>query len=313
MTETVNITRKRTGTKIEWTHRRREDGTYTPGYTFNPWWGCQRVSPGCEHCYAEAFALRTGHRIWGPTAPRRFFGEAHWGEPLKWNERARKLGEQHLVFCASMADWAEVPRDLQLLAALTQERVKLFELVEKTRNLTWLMLTKRPENIMEVTPAHWRGGFPDNVWVLTTAENQEYLDKRAPELLKVPAAVHGLSVEPMLGRVDMRRYLRKPGTRCAASEASGLHGVNWVIFGGESGASPRKCVVPYVAEGVEQCAEYGVAAFVKQLGRYPLVDAGDLLGEFLRPLKLRDPKGGDWDEWPENLRRLRVREFPTGA
>jgi protein gp37 len=80
-------------TAISWTH-----------HTFNPWWGCQRVSPGCTNCYAETFDKRIGGKHWGPTAPRRFFGPKHWAEPLKWARAAAKAGERHRVFCASMAD-----------------------------------------------------------------------------------------------------------------------------------------------------------------------------------------------------------------
>ncbi|HEY2512934.1 MAG TPA: DUF5131 family protein, partial [Polyangiaceae bacterium] len=113
--------------KIQWTD-----------HTFNPWWGCQRVSPGCEHCYAEAFAKRTGHGVWGPTAQRRFFGEAHWKEPLKWNEAAKRSGQRARVFCASMADVFEDRWELE------PHRARLAGLIRVTPHLDWLLLTKRP-------------------------------------------------------------------------------------------------------------------------------------------------------------------------
>jgi protein gp37 len=106
---------------IEWTH-----------HTFNPWWGCVKVSPACQNCYALEFARRLGHSIWGAAAPRRFFGENHWLEPLKWNARAKADGERKRVFCASMADVFEARTDLN------SERAKLWKLIEATPWLDWL-------------------------------------------------------------------------------------------------------------------------------------------------------------------------------
>jgi len=73
-------------------------------HTFNPWWGCAKVSPGCAHCYAESLAKRTGNAVWGHESPRRFFGDSHWNEPLKWDAAAKAEGRRKRVFCASMAD-----------------------------------------------------------------------------------------------------------------------------------------------------------------------------------------------------------------
>lgn len=103
--------------KIEWTH-----------HTWNPWWGCVKVSQGCEHCYAETFAKRTGHSIWGPakTTQRRTFGDKHWAEPLKWDADAAKAGERHRVFCASMADVFEDHPQLHA------ERPRLWSLIAQT-------------------------------------------------------------------------------------------------------------------------------------------------------------------------------------
>src|SRR4051794_32502123 len=86
---------------IEWTH-----------HTFNPWWGCVKVSPACKHCYAEAWAKRTGFGLWGPRSDRRFFGDAHWREPLRWNAEAAADRTRRRVFCASMADVFEPRREL---------------------------------------------------------------------------------------------------------------------------------------------------------------------------------------------------------
>ena len=114
--------------------------------TFNPWHGCQRVSPGCELCYAETFDARFGEPHWGPKAPRRFFGDKHWNEPLKWNRAAEASGVRRRVFCASMADVFEDRPDL------VEHRLRLWKLIEATPHLDWLLLTKRPENIHRMLP-----------------------------------------------------------------------------------------------------------------------------------------------------------------
>src|SRR4051812_43046764 len=120
---------------IEWTH-----------HTFNPWWGCAKVSPACNHCYAETLANRFGGAIWGVKGQRRFFGAAHWTEPEKWNVEAGRAKSRVRVFCASMADVFEDRRDLDA------ERVKLWALVERTKSLDWLLLTKRPEHVQKLAP-----------------------------------------------------------------------------------------------------------------------------------------------------------------
>src|SRR4051812_42185869 len=120
---------------IEWTH-----------HTFNPWWGCTKVSPACNNCYAELWAKRMGHKIWGGTAPRRFFTDAHWKGPLVWNEEAQAKGERERVFCASMADVFE------RRAELNPYRERLWALIAETPWLDWLLLTKRPQNIGGMVP-----------------------------------------------------------------------------------------------------------------------------------------------------------------
>ena len=100
-------------------------------HTFNPWWGCVNVSPGCQNCYAETFAKRTGHDVWGKDGERRMFGDKHWAEPLRWNQKAAERGETVRVFCASMGDVFE-PHP-----ALTDARKRLWALIDSTRHLTW--------------------------------------------------------------------------------------------------------------------------------------------------------------------------------
>lgn len=133
-------------TKIEWaTH------------TFNPWWGCLKVSEACKNCYAEAWAKRVGQAVWGAHAPRRTFGEKHWRDPLSWNRRLNGTGRRERVFCASMADVFEDRRDLD------EHRERLWTLIEATSNLDWLLLTKRPQVVSRLAP--WGQDWPANVWL----------------------------------------------------------------------------------------------------------------------------------------------------
>jgi protein gp37 len=312
-------------TKIEWTD-----------HTFNPWWGCARVSPGCENCYAETFATgRMKLPIWGPKAERRFFSDRHWAEPLKWARSAQREGVRRRVFCASMADVFEDRADL------AEPRERLFRLIEATPALDWLLLTKRPENIQRL--CRWsvrRGGvWPSNVWLGTTAEDQKRLVARLEFLIQEAAAVRFLSVEPMLGPLDLENvtpyYIEaiKTGSPFEPTVAVDAlrghvkgpddvlpHQVNWVIVGGESGSDARPFHVEWARSVVRQCRSAGVPVFVKQLGSHPrtsgmtnpgehwpvstkLVD--DRKGGFRAALV--DRKGGDMAGWPEDLR---VREWP---
>jgi protein gp37 len=198
-------------TKIEWCH-----------HTFNPWWGCTRVSPGCEHCYAEAFAKRTGHQVWGVKAPRRLFGDEHWAEPLRWDAAAAAAGERRRVFCASMADVFEDREDLE------DQRARLYRLTRDTPWLDWLLLTKRPENAERLwenaqadadgfcLPSPWRA----NHWFGTTAEDQQRATERLPHLLAPPAAVRFVSYEPALEAVDLSRWMACPKCRGSGREPS---------------------------------------------------------------------------------------------
>lgn len=138
--------------KIEWTH-----------HTFNTWWGCVKVSPACDNCYAESLSKRFGDH-WGPKAEYRTFSDKHWNEPLRWNRAAEKAGERHRVFCASMADVFDN-------RAPEGARERLWALIRQTPHLDWLLLTKRPQNIAEMLPEDWGDGYP-NVWLGVTVENQ---------------------------------------------------------------------------------------------------------------------------------------------
>lgn len=219
---------------IEWTD-----------HTFNPWWGCIKVSSGCAHCYAETWANRYGHDVWGLGKPRRFFSDNHWQQPVKWNRDAEINGRRARVFCASMADVFEDNRQLD------GERERLWELIESTPMLDWLLLTKRPENMNILTP--WELEWPPNVWAMVTVEDQNAAETRIPHLLNIPALVKGLSVEPMLGPVALNKWITD---------------IQWVIAGGESGPKSRPMNPEWVRALRDLCIESGVAFFFKQWGNW---------------------------------------------
>jgi protein gp37 len=224
---------------IEWTH-----------HTFNPWWGCHRVSPACDNCYAETWAHRLGRQLWGARAPRRFFGDNHWREPLRWEAEAAAGQRRERVFCASMADVFEWRADLN------EHRARLFQLIDETPNLDWLLLTKRPQHILRMTP--WRDAWPHNVWVGTTVENQRFADLRLPQLLRVPARVRFLSCEPLLGPLNLRSWFN----------SRGYYPVDWIIAGGESGAHSRPMHPDWALGLLDQCQRAHVPFHFKQWGHW---------------------------------------------
>jgi protein gp37 len=223
---------------IEWTH-----------HTFNPWVGCQKVSPGCDHCYAEGWAKRTGSVQWGPHADRRRTTVDYWKKPLKWNRDATR----YRVFCASLADWLDnkVP---------DQWRVDLAALIRATPNLDWLLLTKRIENYARLAP--WVTP-PDNVWIGVTAEDQEHYDRRWKILQAIPAAVRFISYEPAIGPLTL-----------------GDTQPDWVICGGESGGKARMMDPQWARDLREECKHAGIAFFMKQMTRKAVIPLDLLVREF---------------------------------
>ncbi len=282
-------------TKIQWTD-----------HTFNCWWGCTRVSPGCENCYAETFAKRFGVQ-WGAKEKRRLFGNKHWAEPLTWNTAAAHAGERRRVFCASMADVFEARRDLD------DERTRLWTLIVQTPHLDWQLLTKRPDNMLRLTPPWWRSSWPPNAWAGCTVEDQLRADERIPDLLKVPA-LHFLSCEPLLSAVDLTRlHDDEMGARWNALTM----GIDWVICGGESGRNARPMQLDWVRSLRDQCVAAGVAFHFKQWGQSAPPD--QLPDETARAVDAQDPSfmhskfvtlrkkhdagrlldGRTWDEFPK--------------
>jgi protein gp37 len=226
---------------IEWTH-----------HTFNPWWGCAKVSPACSHCYAEAWAKRVGQELWGRSSDRRLFGDVHWRAPVEWNAEAKKRRVRRRVFCASMADVFERRSEL------ASEREKLWDLIEATPWLDWLLLTKRPQNIGNLS--RWKNEWPSNVWLGTTVENQQYAEIRLPELLQYPTTRRFLSCEPLLGPVDLSPWI--------AGRNRGPHPIDWVIAGGESGPSARAMLPGWARRLRDQCRNANIPFHFKQWGHW---------------------------------------------
>jgi protein gp37 len=234
-------------TKIEWCD-----------FTFNPWVGCTKVSPGCDHCYAEGWAKRTGQSsLWAGT--RRRTTRSNWLQPLKWNREARETGIHRKVFCASLGDVFDnqVPGEW---------RTDLFNLIWHTQHLEWLLLTKRPQNIRAMIETSSFLGLPANVWLGTTAENQEEADRRIPHLLAVPATVRFLSCEPLLGPVDISR----------------TEGIGWVIAGGESGGGKRPMNLAWMRALRDQCVAGDVPFFGKQDDKVKALPSDLLVRQFPR-------------------------------
>lgn len=224
---------------IEWTD-----------HTFNPWVGCVKVSDGCKNCYAEREMDHRLHVVeWGPQGQRRRTGDANWALPRKWNERCRKLGIRERVFCASLADVFEGRADLD------QHRSDLFRLIDETPYLDWLLLTKRPQHVEVMIPQRW-WDWPRHVWLGTSIENQEAADSRISFLSDSPATQTFLSIEPLLGPVNL--YMGDWDHRAA----------DWVIVGGESGPNARPMHPSWVRSIRDQCVDAEVPFFFKQWGEW---------------------------------------------
>ena len=272
---------------IEWT-----------GHTFNPWWGCTKVSPACDHCYAEVWAKRTGHSIWGADAPRRQLSNNYWNQPLRWDRAAALGGGRARVFCASMADVFESNRELDSL------RARLWALVERTPNLDWLLLTKRPHLARRLAP--WTRSWPRNIWLGATVENQHFADRRIRYLLDVPCQFRFLSCEPLLGPVDLSEHI------------GGLH---WIIAGGESGGRSRPTHPDWIRGLRDQCVSARVAFHFKQWGNWYPQEAYRTgherpITSFVRMSKKsagRILDGRTWDELPHGYSERSIRPWAGEA
>lgn len=249
--------------------------------TFNPWIGCTKVGPGCDHCYASVSTPTRAMGIkWGAGEARKRTSISNWNQPLKWNKQAPEsefAGRKGFwpVFCASLADVFdnEVPAEW---------RDDLWALIKATPNLTWLLVTKRIGNVAKMLPD---GGMPRNVWLLITVVNQDEADRDIPKLAHIQATVRGISYEPALESVEWPE------------------GLDWIIIGGESdqgGMKARPFDTQWAHETIYQCRNTGAAPFVKQLGSNVMAHGWQLF--FSGAAK-------DIEQWPTELR---VQEFPLG-
>jgi protein gp37 len=273
-------------TTIEWAH-----------HTFNPWIGCERVSAECRNCYAETWdarGLNGPETHWGKDAPRRRTSDANWRLPLRWDRKAAVDGVRRRVFCASLADVFEDRDDLD------PWRTDLWDLIETTPNLDWLLLTKRPENVEmlagdfaqciscglnPVDPFNWWcicGGTvrpPLNVRLGTSVGHQSSIDRVAALIDAADGAPTFLSCEPLLGPLDF-------GT-------GGLDGIDWVIAGGESGPNARPMHPDWVRSIRDVCLDSGVPFLFKQWGEFD--EHGERVG---KKVAGRILDGTTWDQVP---------------
>lgn len=255
-------------TGIEWTKGPNGE----PGFTFNPWIGCTKVSGACDHCYAEA-ASKKLDVVWGPHGDRRGITDGTWAAPIAWNRAAGRAGARYRVFVASMADVLDNHKSID-----PAWRARLYALIEQTPNLDWLMLTKRPENAKKFLPYTWftKGGWPTNVWFGITGEDQEHFDHRWLHACTIPAPVLFVSVEPMLGRLNIRWTLNPMEVAARFLESGrfspGLETIRrpgWFIGGGESGTliNCRDTPDEWFVELRAQCHVSGIAYFQKQMAQ----------------------------------------------
>jgi protein gp37 len=303
--------------KIEWTQA-----------TWSPTTGCDRVSAGCDNCYALTMAKRLKgmgqakyQRDGDPHTSGPGFGltvhEDTLAIPLRWREPRR-------IFVNSMSDLfhEEVPDEFLC---------RVFDVMQMAPRHTFQVLTKRHARMRSFVTRYLSGEFamepldtsplvatidrpPRNIWLGVSAEDQRWADIRVPALLKTPAAVRFVSAEPLLGPIDLDRYLWLQGPSSAGpfydhagrrrfgggiggqtltrARANDLH---WVIAGGESGPGARPCELNWLRSLRDQCADAEVPFFCKQLGA--------MLGRELGA----GSHGADWDAWPADLR---IREFP---
>lgn len=244
--------------------------------SWNPWQGCHRVSAGCDHCY-----MARGMRRWrkDPNTVVRS-SDATFNKPLRWKGLGR-------VFVCSWSDFFIEEADAW--------RAEVWEIIRQCPHLTFIIVTKRPERIEKCLPEDWDADKYGHVWLVATIENQEMAEKRVPILIglkdKGLADIIGLSIEPMLGQVDIGGYL--PDWDMPGDTPESIPGIDWVVIGAESGPGMRHCnPYLYMQPVVDQCQNAGVKVYVKQVH----------LGTLAR---FRLSK--NMYEWPAGLR---VREFP---
>lgn len=249
-------------------------------HTFNPWIGCTNVGPGCDHCYAEKLATTRLGVGWGNDAPRRRTAPSTWAKVKTWHRGAEAFKAKHghypRVFAASLADIFDNQVD-------ENWRTDFWALVKETPRLQWLIVTKRIGNVAKMLPPDWDAGYP-NVVLIITVVNQEEADRDIPKLLATPARYRGLSIEPMLGPIDLdypKSLWPEGPPMCCSGMDCGCRGmpvdppliwkIDWVITGGETkqlkGARPLVDLeAEWIASIEDQCAAAGVPHHFKAWG-----------------------------------------------
>lgn len=299
-------------TKIEWAH-----------YTFNPWIGCTKVKqldgklhPACVNCYAERdFDHRKGIVKWGKGHARHRTGETNWKKPLQWNKKVQETG-LHRVFCASLSDVfdSEVEQSW---------RDDLWKLIDATPNLEWLILTKRPINVMLMIPPEWKLNPPKNVMLGTSVSDQQTADEFIPPLLSLGHLFRlFVSVEPLLGAMTLKQLHYQGITHIDA--LNGKHGLlfplsgecaklSWTIVGGESGPKARPMHPDWVRKLRDECVAANVPFHFKQWGEFaprivnPPINGANRLEFPDKEIMTRVGKkaagrlldGVEWNQYPE--------------
>lgn len=291
--------------------------------TWNVARGCDKVSPGCKFCYMMRDSL-DGTR-YNPFTVQRT--KTVFTLPLKYKGTKSKVWDgPPLVFTSSLTDFFH--QDIDAF------RHEAWEIIRRCPHLVFQILTKRPERIRECLPADWGNGYP-NVWLGVSVENQKYANQRIPVLMEIPAVIRFLSIEPLLGAVDLTRvrmpddpeepeaayYLNvfnhngyyecefKDGGNMPA-DGPVLGNIHWVIVGGETGNGKvpndtsvkygfRESRIEWFGKIVQDCKDGDMPVFVKQMGTH-----------LSKILKMKDRAGKDINEFPPHLQ---FREMPANG
>ena len=256
-------------TKIEWAEQ-----------SLNPYPGCKKVSEGCLNCYAEKMAMRL--RGMGLPQYQAVVDENGWTGEIGYNEKWMRNAALHIspptvYFCQSMGDLFYEKVEFRFID-------KVYQAMRNAPQHTFQILTKRAKRMAEYFENH---GCPDNVWLGVSCENQKRADERIPYLLKTPAKVRFLSLEPLLAPINICAV---PDDKVRPAEFSArcspLGDIDWVIVGGESGPGARPMHIDWVRSIRDQCVAAGVPFFFKQWGGVNKKKAGRILD------------GRTWDEYP---------------
>lgn len=232
--------------------------------SFNGWVGCQKVGPGCDNCYAEAYDRRFGGTHWGPGAPRRRTTAANWRKPLKWNRIALETGVRSRVFCSSLADVFDNAVD-------PQWRRDLAQLIRDTPALDWMLLTKRIGNVARMIDEDFDGELPRHVWLGASIVTQQEADRDIPRLNAINASVRWLSMEPLIEPVSI--------------DPDELRRLDMIVVGGESGSGARHFDLDWARDLLAQARTVGTGFHFKQMSQAD-----------------HPTTYGDWEAFPDDLK-----------